>query len=74
VKLDSTLTPKELRLVRADLKARGLKLPKSGWTIQLSNGTRVCRDQHGYYLTGPFPGVTSPLAKGHVYITERQHT
>lgn len=66
--LPSSLTPKELKLIREDLKARGLKLPKVGWTIKLSNGTRVCRDQHGYYLTGTFPGVTTPLAKGNVYI------
>lgn len=66
MKLPSTLTNKELKLIRADLKARGLKTPRIGWSVQLSNGTRVCRDQHGFYLTGPFPGVTTPLAKGNL--------
>lgn len=66
--LPSTLTPKDLKLIRQDLKAKGLRLPKVGWSICLSNGTRVCQDRHGYYLTGPFPGVTTPLAKGNVII------
>lgn len=61
MKLPSTLSEKDLKIVRADLKARGLKLPKIGWLIQLSNGARVGRDGHGYYLTGSFPGVTTPL-------------
>jgi hypothetical protein len=68
MRLPSTLTLDEFKLVKADLVARGLKLPRVGWTVQLSNGTRLCRDVHGFYLNGPFPGVTTPLARGNVYI------
>ena len=68
MRLPSTLTLDEFKLVKADLEAQGLKLPKVGCTIQLSNGARLCRDVHGFYLSGPFPGVTTPWAKGNVYV------
>lgn len=64
--LPSSLSKEDLRIVRADLKTRGLRLPKIGWSICLSNGARVCRDQHGYYLTGPFPGIQAPLPRGNL--------
>lgn len=68
MKLPSTLTPREVRLIRADLKAMGRAMPKVGWCVRLSNGGEVCRDGHGFYLTRPFPGVTTPLAKGNLCV------
>lgn len=66
--LESTLTRADLKLIKADLTSQGRKLPKVGYCVRLSNGVSVCRDVHGYYLTGSFPGITTPLAKGNVYV------
>lgn len=51
----ATLTRSEVRRASKDLRARGLKLPRVGWSICLSNGSRIAHDAKGYYfVTGSF--------------------
>ena len=51
----------EVRKLSRELKAQGLKLPKSGWCTRLRTPVgdahgrlrpEVCRDRHGYYYVG----------------------